>query len=286
MTLIATYTITSSDSKPAAFILPNLLSDCPYPLHVNPHSHDVSHTSEEWLFTKAHITESEIAKFRAMHIVYLDDCDIDDVKGICECCISASCNPINFWTENPAGKICKLIFSRFTETASLGCTEQAIHTLDLYFITVAKEGCWIDFPDEVVSHPVIMAMEDAVTDYAAWCNIMSHSIDIFSYKKEQLCNDAYSNVIAVLMHKKGLDLAIQRFEDNCATLPSWGEEVDRQVAIYIQGLQDLVIGMLHWSFDSPCYFGKDAGQTVRQDRSNMTLNEKKLQENYKSDAGM
>ncbi|KAG1886794.1 terpene synthase [Suillus subluteus] len=268
MTLIATYTITSSDSKPAAFILPNLLSDCPYPLCMNTHSHDVSHTSEEWLFTEAHIAEPEIAKFRAICIVYLDDCDIDDVKGIHECCISASCNPINFQTENPAGKICKLIFSHFTETASLGCTKQAIHALDLYFITVAKEGHWvhnsqIDLPDEVVSHPVIMAMEDTVTDYAAWCN------DIFSYNKEQLCNDAYSNVIAVLMHKKGLDLrgtvdysgqlcksAIQRFEDNCATLPL-------QVAIYIQGLQDLVIGMLHWSFDSPCYFRKDAGQTVR-----------------------
>lgn len=87
----------------------------------------------------------------------------------------------------------------------------------------------IDLPDEIVSHPVIMAMEDAASDYVAWSN------DICSYNKEQSRNDTYTNLIAVLMREQGLDLqgavdysgqlcksAIQRFEDNRATLPSWG----------------------------------------------------------------
>ncbi|KAG1869199.1 isoprenoid synthase domain-containing protein [Suillus tomentosus] len=130
----------------------------------------------------------------------------------------------------------------------------------------------IDLPDEVVSHPVIMAMEDAANDHVAFSN------DIFSYNKEQSQHDIYTNLITVLMHEQGLDLqgavdysgqlcksAIQRFEDNRAILPSWGEEVDRQVAIYIQGLQDLVVGTLHWSFSSARYFGKDE-QTVKRDR--------------------
>jgi hypothetical protein len=80
------------------------------------------------------------------------------------------------------------------------------------------------------------------------------------------------------MREQGLDLqgafdysgqlcksAIQRFEDNRAALPSWGEEVDRQVAIYVQGLLDVAVGSLHWTLDSARYFGKDR-QTVKGDR--------------------
>lgn len=336
MASTAAYTITSSDFEPAGFILPDLFSDCRYPLRVNPHSHHISRASEQWLFTKLHVVEPEVAKFRALRIHdliascypdadashlrilsdflnwiftvddYLDDRDVDDARGMRECCISALRDPINFQTENPAGKICKSIFSRFIETAGPGCTERFIHALDLFFIAATKEvdnrakghihdlesytalkrdltGCKscfalmeyaarIDLPDEIVSHPVIMAMEDAASDYVAWSN------DICSYNKEQSRNDTYTNLIAVLMREQGLDLqgavdysgqlcksAIQRFEDNRATLPSWGEEVDRQAAIYIQGMQDLMVGLLHWSFDSGRYFGKD-GQTVKRDR--------------------
>lgn len=336
MAPIATYTITSSDSEPAGFILPDLFSDCRYPLRLNPHSHHVSRASEEWLFTEAHVVEPEISTFKALRIHdliaycypdadvshlrilsdflnwsftvddYLDDGNVDDARGMRECCISALRDPINFQTENPAGKICKSFFTRFTETAGPGCTERFIHVLDLFFIAAAKEvnnrakghihdlesyaaprrdltgskSCFvlveyaarIDLPDEVISHPVIMAMEDAANDYIAWSN------DIFSYNKEQSRHDTYTNLIAVLMREQGLDLqdavdysgqlcksAIQRFEDNRAILPSWGEEVDRQVAIYIQGMQDLIVGTLHWSFDSARYFGKD-GETVKRER--------------------
>jgi hypothetical protein len=101
-------------------------------------------------------------------------------------------------------------FSRFTETASSGCTKRFIHAFDLILIAAAKEvdnrakglipdlesytilrrnvsGCkscfalfeyaaQINLPDEVASHPVIMAMEDAANDYASWCNVMSHYV--------------------------------------------------------------------------------------------------------------
>ncbi|KAG2052387.1 terpenoid synthase [Suillus hirtellus] len=321
MAPIATSTITSSDFEPVGFFLPDLFNDCHYSLRMNPHSHYVSHTSEQWLFSEVHIMKPEIAKFRALHISdfiafgypnadvshlrilsdflnwvfmvddYLDDHDINDVRGMHECCISALCNPINFQMEDPAGKICKSIFSHIKETAGPGCTKWFIHALDLFFIAAAKEAenrskglihdlgsytaprrdltrcrsCFvfikytaqIDLPDEVVLHPVIMAMEDAANNHVAFSNQSQH--------------DIYTNLIMVLMHEQGLDLqgavdypgqlcksAIQCFEDNCAILPSWGEEVDRQVAIYIQGLQDL-------SFSSAHYFGKD-GQTVKQDR--------------------
>jgi hypothetical protein len=60
------------------------------------------------------------------------------------------------------------------------------------------------------------------------------------------------------MRERGLDLqgavdysgqmckiAMQRFEDSRANLPSWGEVIDRQVAIYVQGPQDWIIANLH-----------------------------------------
>jgi hypothetical protein len=85
-------------------------------------------------------------------------------------------------------------------------------------------------------------------------------------------------MIVVLMRKQGLDLqrasdyigqlckgAIQHFEDNRAILPSWGEELDWQVAIYIEGLQNWIIGSPRWSFDSTRYFEKD-GHVVKRDR--------------------
>lgn len=34
----------------------------------------------------------------------------------------------------------------------------------------------IDLPDEVMSHPVIMAMEEATNDLVTWSNVMSHYV--------------------------------------------------------------------------------------------------------------
>ena len=41
-------------------------------------------------------------------------------------------------------------------------------------------------------------------------------------------------------------------------VPSWGEEVDRDVAVYIQGLKDWIIANAEWSFETERYFGKEA----------------------------
>jgi hypothetical protein len=61
------------------------------------------------------------------------------------------------------------------------------------------------------------------------------------------------------------DISLQRFEENRAILPSWGEEVDKDVAIYVQGLQNWISGSLKWSFENARYFGKDA-HIVKRDR--------------------
>ncbi|KAG2061081.1 terpenoid synthase [Suillus hirtellus] len=329
------YASTRSDFETTRFILPDLISDCHYPLRLNPDCHPVSRTSEQWLLDGAHLAEHRVTKFMGLHAGeltaacypdadafhlrvcsdflnwlfnmddWLDEFDVDGTWGMRECCISAFRDPINFQTEKLAGKMCKSYFSRFMQTGGPGCTERFIHTMDLFFIAAAKQAqdratghipdlesyitarrdtsackpCFalieyaalIDLPDKVMSHPVIMAMEEATNDLVTWSN------DIFSYNVEQSRHDTH-NIVVVLMREQGLNLqgaidyvdrmckgSIQRFEDNRDILPSWGEQLDKQVAIYIEGLQNWIVGSLHWSFDTTRYFGKN-GHIVKQDR--------------------
>lgn len=85
-------------------------------------------------------------------------------------------------------------------------------------------------------------------------------------------------MIAVIMHRQDLGLqeavdavgvlckaSIDRFEQDRRLLPSWGPEIDRDVATYVQGLQNWIVGSLHWSFESTRYFGKD-GVSVKKHR--------------------
>jgi hypothetical protein len=79
--------------------------------------------------------------------------------------------------------------------------------------------------------------------------------DMCSYKKEVLADDAEYNAVTIVMKNNGTDVAsgIQwisdyhdeivdhflRLRDDVLThngVPSWGEDLDRQVARYIDGL--------------------------------------------------
>ncbi len=152
----------------------------------------------------------------------------------------------------------------------------------------------IDLPDEVVAHPVIRALEDAANAHVSWSNVrvafcsapclppisqrVSRAQDLFSYKVEQARGDTH-NMVQVVMRRHNLPLqaaidyvgdltnsSILRFEQDRQKLPSWGEKIDRDVALYVQGLQDWMAGALHWSFsDSARYFGSD-GDLVKQTR--------------------
>lgn len=83
-------------------------------------------------------------------------------------------------------------------------------------------------------------------------------------------------MLNVVMHEKciGLQEAVdyvgelcrQRldtFTDNLECIPSWGPEVDRDVQIYVKGLQDWIVGWLHWSFTTHRYFG-DLGPEIKK----------------------
>lgn len=234
-----------------------------------------------------------------------DGFDRNDTHGLANCVMDALRDPHGFQTDKAAGILAKDFFSRYVSRAGLGCTHRFIHYMDLFFIAVLQQatdrqndvvpelesyipirrdtsGCKpcfaliefaadIDLPDEVIQNPTITALEDACNDLVTWSN------DIFSYNVEQSRGDTH-NMITVVMRERGLDLpgainfvgelcrdSIDRFEHDRDTLPSWGPEIDRDVQTYIQGLQDWIVGSLHWSFDTTRYFGDD-GATIKMHR--------------------
>jgi len=85
-------------------------------------------------------------------------------------------------------------------------------------------------------------------------------------------------MISVVMNQEGVDLqtavdfvgnmckaSIDRFNHDRRCLPSWGPKIDKDVAVYVNGLADWIVGSLHWSFETERYFGK-AGKTVKATR--------------------
>lgn len=85
-------------------------------------------------------------------------------------------------------------------------------------------------------------------------------------------------MIPVIMNEHGLDLqaavdfvgdlckqSIDRFNNDRDNLPSWGAKIDKDVAVYVDGLANWIVGSLHWSFESERYFGKN-GKDVKVNR--------------------
>jgi alpha-muurolene/germacrene-A/gamma-muurolene synthase len=49
------------------------------------------------------------------------------------------------------------------------------------------------------------------------------------------------------------------FIEDQKRIPSWGDSVDREVKLYVRGLQEWIVGSLHWSFMTKRYFGENGG---------------------------
>ena len=58
---------------------------------------------------------------------------------------------------------------------------------------------------------------------------------------------------------------ISGFMENENRIPSWERDIDNDVAIYVKGLKDWIVGSLHWSFMTERYFG-EAGMEVKKTR--------------------
>jgi hypothetical protein len=92
--------------------------------------------------------------------------------------------------------------------------------------------------------------------------------DIFSYVKEQARGDTH-NMLVVVMNQKDLTIneaidyvaelcekSMNRFVETRSKVPSWGEVIDKEVSIYLDGLQHWMSGVLDWYFVTERYFEK------------------------------
>lgn len=160
----------------------------------------------------------------------------------------------------------------------------------------------LDVPQEVLEHPVLEALKQGSNDLVAWSNVSSpphashcHLLnsqfqDIFSYNVEQARGDDTHNLIPIFMEHHNMNLqqavdkvgelcknTIDAFISNLERIPDFGDEqVNREVKLYVQGLQDWIVGSLHWSFETERYFGKD-GLKVKETRI-VNLLPKKVEE--------
>jgi hypothetical protein len=93
-------------------------------------------------------------------------------------------------------------------------------------------------------------------------------------------------MICVFMMHDGLDLqqavdrlgemckqSIDTFIENQARVPSWGDRIDKDVKLYVNGMKEWIVGSLHWSFMTKRYFGDD-GEKVKATRVIELLSQK------------
>jgi hypothetical protein len=52
---------------------------------------------------------------------------------------------------------------------------------------------------------------------------------------------------------------IDTFVENQARVPSWEDDIDKDVKLYVNGMQEWIVGSLHWSFMTTRYFGNNGG---------------------------
>lgn len=119
------------------FVLPDLVSHCTYPLHLNPHCAPIARASERWLLRAAHHSPKRRLAFLGlkagdltaacypnadpfrlricsdfMNFLFnlddwLDEFGVEDTHGIAECCLSAMRNPHTYKTSKRVGNMTK-----------------------------------------------------------------------------------------------------------------------------------------------------------------------------------
>ncbi|KAG8908272.1 hypothetical protein FRB99_007805 [Tulasnella sp. 403] len=231
--------------------------------------------------------------------------NIEGTKKAAQIMMQALRNPKTFRTEFKVGETLRSFWERACETASQGTQRRFVETTQLYvdaiyqqvvnrrhdeipsietFIQLRRDTSAVklvfalveyslnlDLPDEVFENQVVRDLEQGANDILTWAN------DMYSFNVEQSKGDT-QNLVVIAMNEMGLDVQgavdfvgdlimrrIDRYVADKELLPSWGPEVDAQLAQYVAGLERWVIGVLHWSFDSERYFGAEH-ERIKKDR--------------------
>lgn len=149
--------------------------------------------------------------------------------------------------------------------------------------TLIEYANGLDLPDKVFDEPIVRTLQETANDIVSWSNVSSPLVvplsfdpnmctrqDIASYDTEQTRGET-RNMVVILMELHGMDVQeavdhvadkcealVKRFEAKKELVPSFGEDLDPLVAIYIEGLQHWIAGFLNWCFETERYFGKEA----------------------------
>ncbi|KAK8077969.1 hypothetical protein PG996_004139 [Apiospora saccharicola] len=146
----------------------------------------------------------------------------------------------------------------------------------------------IDLPDYVINHQSLTDCREVAIDLVLlYVQQSPHGLreltdfardnDILSYKKDMKQGEELS-VIGVLQAQgwslqsaldeagRMLDACYQRWSSAVAALPSWGSVLDRQVLEYLDGLRNIALGSLLWSFRTGRYFDEEEGRRLRETR--------------------
>ncbi|KIJ56936.1 hypothetical protein M422DRAFT_149816 [Sphaerobolus stellatus SS14] len=206
-------------------------------------------------------------------------------------------------TEIVASKLCRDFWGRCVKEAGPGVQQRFYKHMESFFKSVESEaksradgtlpdidaymtgrrdnsGCrpcfdlieyalGIDLPSHIAENHIIQTLSDCANDYIALTN------DIFSYNVENYRGDNY-NLVTIVMKSYNTDLqgavdrigqmsaeTVAKYLETKSKLPSWGEEIDKDVAAYIHGLEDWMAGSLQWSFVTKRYFG-ESPEVVKQ----------------------
>ncbi|KAL4252933.1 Terpene synthase [Abortiporus biennis] len=143
--------------------------------------------------------------------------------------------------------------------------------LELRRLTIATRPAFtileftLNLPEEVFQEKVIDDLIICASDLIIISN------DVYSYPKEASSGDDGHNIITIVMSEHHVDLvgAInwveeyandtkERFTTMRKNIPSFGRDVDAQLAIYLDGVANFVRGHDSWCFESERYFGKNA----------------------------
>ncbi|KZT21453.1 terpenoid synthase [Neolentinus lepideus HHB14362 ss-1] len=121
----------------------------------------------------------------------------------------------------------------------------------------------LNLPDQAFYHPTVKEQEYLIADLLVLDN------DIVSFNREQATGDVRHNILTIFMHQFSIDFdgAMKwvceyhaeieaKFLDIVKKVPSFGPEVDGELAEYIESIANSPRGNYCWSFEGGQYFGK------------------------------
>ncbi|KAF7977391.1 hypothetical protein HWV62_4011 [Athelia sp. TMB] len=283
---------TSLQNSPETYHLPNTLRNWIWESTINPHYAAAQAESVAWLegfhpFShkiQASFNKANFNSLRSccdlMHTLfvlddYTDPLDGPGARALCDATLDAIMNPDKPRPkeESIIGEISRQFWKRASVTAPRACQERFVDTLrsNLNSIVVQAEYrsslhiCTIDeymvARRENIGTKPVFAFIEITRELDLPNHVMQHpAMDMCSYKKEVIYNDADYNIVTVIMVNESTDLAgaVQWISDTHDKIvarflstrqdvlhqrngvPSWGKEIDLQVAAYVDGLGEFI----------------------------------------------